>query len=165
LVDSLAAAIELTPLPLTAQAVGNAFYGLQGMSSDRAEVRRVLRALTQKVKEMPVPHLQHLYPHSALQNNSRSSSSDNGGDGGDGGVVSAGEWMKSDGKIDFTYMMTGQNIGNALWYVPTYSSTHVIYYSIRVCFVCVYVCAFYPMSPSEKSEFMFLFFLYLRTGV
>jgi len=49
----LARAIDASPLPLSAQGVGNAFYGLQGMSSEREGVRKVLSALTAKVRAMP----------------------------------------------------------------------------------------------------------------
>ena len=37
----------------TGQAVGNSFYGLQGMSSEVAETRLLLRALCRQLREMP----------------------------------------------------------------------------------------------------------------
>lgn len=75
----------------TAQAVGNSFYGLQGMSSSLRETRLVLHALTKKVIEMPTREQLQL-----LQNELRNRS--------------------LEGQVNISaYVLSGQNIGNAIW--------------------------------------------------
>jgi hypothetical protein len=51
--SALADHIEASNLSINAQALGNSFYGLQGMSSDNEVVQRILCALTNKVDKMP----------------------------------------------------------------------------------------------------------------
>ncbi len=55
MLSALAAKVRDCREPLSAQEVGNALYGLQGCSSDRAEVREVLSALAAKVRECREP--------------------------------------------------------------------------------------------------------------
>eukprot|EP01036_Dinobryon_divergens_P029292 gene29292-38364_t len=73
-----------------AQAVGNAFYGLQGMSNHYKSTRCILSALTQKVISMPT--LTQLKDWATVDDSSL------------GATMNAGQ-----------YILSGQNIGNALW--------------------------------------------------
>jgi hypothetical protein len=94
----LSRAIDVSPHPLSAQAVGNAFYGLQGMSSESAAVRGILRSLARKVAAMPTPHLS---------------------------VIANANANASDSSADcYEYMLSGQHIGNALWGLRNATSSH-----------------------------------------
>jgi hypothetical protein len=53
LVLALATAIEHSPAALTAQGVGNAYYGLQNLQNTLPETRLLLRALNNKLRQMP----------------------------------------------------------------------------------------------------------------
>jgi hypothetical protein len=160
LLGALATAITVSPLPLTAQAVGNALYGLQGMNSEVEEVRAVLKALTNKIKSMPTPHLRPMTRQQATNMNKKKADGSDvgslnkgtaGAEVGDNGGRSSNisnstataaaitEQQSNEQKnksedsktvtrssssssaaekeppLNLDYMMTGQNIGNALW--------------------------------------------------
>lgn len=84
----------------TAQSVGNSFYGLQGMSSEVLETRLVLRALTRKVREMPSLETLRAFMLASQEQN---------------------DLQKKDAEPPHqqvnisNYILSGQNIGNALW--------------------------------------------------
>jgi hypothetical protein len=137
LLSSISKAFKMTPYPLSAQAVGNCFYGLQGMSSEIPEVREIIRALAVKVNDMPLaPSAQKL---------KFSNDYDDCGDNSDIGKIvddsnetsrdttttikiKVGKKVSEEGERFrspvFSYMMTGQNIGNALWGLRNTTSRH-----------------------------------------
>ena len=51
----LSSQVQRCSEPLDAQAVGNALYGLQGMSSDNEDVRLLVRALSGQVQRCSEP--------------------------------------------------------------------------------------------------------------
>eukprot|EP00596_Hydrurales_sp_CCMP1899_P005219 CAMPEP_0119044972 /NCGR_PEP_ID=MMETSP1177-20130426/36059_1 /TAXON_ID=2985 /ORGANISM="Ochromonas sp, Strain CCMP1899" /LENGTH=720 /DNA_ID=CAMNT_0007015955 /DNA_START=44 /DNA_END=2206 /DNA_ORIENTATION=+ len=137
LLSSISKAFRMTPYPLSAQAVGNCFYGLQGMSSEIPEVREIIRALAVKVNDMPLaPSAQNLKFSDGYDNdNDRNDDDSNETYGSTDRTRDATTAVKTRVKIEseegerfrspvFSYMMTGQNIGNALWGLRNTTSRH-----------------------------------------
>jgi hypothetical protein len=106
IIDSLATALQLSPYSLTAQGVGNSFYGLQYMSSESKEVRRLLKSLSRKVENMPLANRN--YANDSDRAADRLADRFLRADFGSGGSIRAQSGLQP-------YMLTGQNIGNALW--------------------------------------------------
>jgi hypothetical protein len=104
-----------TPLPFSPSFH---FEGLQGMSSEIPEVRQVLRALAAKVNEMPLaPSLGVRHSDesdTALEDEDRHLSDKNKDD----------EEHSRFKSTAVEYMMSGQNIGNALWGLRNTTSEH-----------------------------------------
>lgn len=140
LLSSISKAFKMSPYPLSAQAVGNCFYGLQGMSSEIPEVRNVLRALAKKVNEMPLaPSIgvssdqsEHSSTSSNTQiNQTQSGQSSQSGQSGHSDDstprITRQEHMDEESRFRSSaveYMLSGQNIGNALWGLRNTTSEH-----------------------------------------
>lgn len=117
ILDSLADCIDLSPYPFTAQGVGNALYGLQGMSSEKPEVRRLLGVIAAKIENMPC-----LGSKSAAGGANLSPDVDTDVVHDSQVDVAHDSQMKVDDNQG--YELTGQNIGNALWGLRNMTDDH-----------------------------------------
>ena len=121
LLSVLAHAIDISPHSLSAQAVGNALYGLQGMSSEVPAVRMLLRVLAKKINAMPCPVL--VDPNKPpTPTPTPSSTSKNSKDNKHRNHHNVNS--HSPDSVSEEYMLTGQHIGNALWGLRNCTSDH-----------------------------------------
>ena len=136
LLSVLAQAIDISPHSLSAQAVGNALYGLQGMSSEVPSVRMLLRVLAKKINAMPSPKPSAsnkpsttTTPTPTNNNHNKNTTNNNHNNHTDNNNVpstspSASPSPSLEGVSEGEYMLTGQHIGNALWGLRNCTSDH-----------------------------------------
>ncbi len=101
MLSAIADAMNTTPHPLNAQAIGNALYGLQNCCNDHADVEKVLSALADKLEIIELND-----DINTISNTNRNK------------IDYENENENEDKRVErerYELELSGQNIGNALW--------------------------------------------------